>query len=166
MQTLNLRIMKCMQLEAFAAGFGGKRKATFHSVLASSCTSMLTLFLLDLTHVRIHFTLQRLSSLSCDLTRAKAAPADTALAPEKKCVCSDLIPNRRGNCAVWGTSVLPEEESEITPVPLRPRLWGRVFWRLPGLKISPAMRSGGICPCLCMGSCFGRALRPQRLKTL
>lgn len=121
---------------------------------------LLTLFLLELTHVRVHFTLQSLSSLSCDLTRAKTAPANTALASKKKCVCSELILNRRGNCPVWETS----EESGTALMPPRPQLWGRVFLVFPGLKTSLSMRSEGICPCLCLGSCFGKVIRPQKMQ--
>lgn len=134
--------------------------------LSAGIFLLLSLFLLDLTLVRTHSTLQSLSSLSCDLARAQAAPAvapkrksNTAVAPKRKCVCSDLMLNRRGDCPVWGTSVFPEEQSEIALMPPRPQLWGRVFLVFPGLKTSPAMSSEGICPCLCMGSCFGKALR-------
>lgn len=124
--------------------------------LSAGIFLLLTLFLLELTHVRTHFTLQCLPSLSCDLARAKAAPANTALAPKRKCVCSDLILSRRGDCPVWGPSVFPEEESETALMPPRPQLWGRVFLVFPGLRTSPAISSEGICPCLCMGCVLER----------
>lgn len=96
--------------ESFWNRFWGNGKGTFHLVPASSHISMLTLLLLDLTRVRPHFTLQCLSSLSCDLTRAKEAPANTALVPcraKKKCVPSDPwvcdMEREAGSCPVWGS---------------------------------------------------------------
>lgn len=79
--------------ESFCDRFWGNRKGTFHLVLASSHISMLILLLLDLTHLRTSFTLQCLFSLSCDLTGAKEAPANTALVlcgVKNKSVLADL----------------------------------------------------------------------------
>lgn len=96
--------------ESFCTEFWGNEKGTLHLVLASSRISTLSLSLLDLTHVRTHFTLQSLLSLSCDLTRAKGAPANAALVPcraEKKPVLSDLRvchTEREGEVVLFGDS--------------------------------------------------------------
>lgn len=149
-QTLNLRIMECMQLEAFPLGGMGSQPfpQCWHLPIVDPVSP-------DLTHARTHFTLQCLSSLSCDLSRAKAAPASTGLVPEMDCVCSELALSRRGDCPVWGASVFAEE-SEPVLVPPRPQRWGKVFLLFPGLKTSPAMSSEGICLAFAWGPALER----------